>query len=485
MILALVVTALTVAAVGAPVGPAGASDEQPVDPHPERIVGGTQAPPGAWPSQAAILFHLEPDNYFAQYCGGTVLSATWVMTAAHCVLGDSPADVDVLTGTQNLASGGVRVRASQLKIVPGYDPFTERRDLALIRLARPVRARAMPYVEQGATVPAGTDLVTTGWGQTFLPSPDDFPTRLRQVHVPAVGDGPCQTAYGSRMFIDSMFCAGDMVDGGEDSCSGDSGGPISRLVSGTWVQVGLVSWGDDCALADKPGVYTRLAAFSNWVTDQTRLGPHRTAAAAARALFVDFYGRAPSSAELAGLTDLLADEPAWVAAAYLVAGAEWQGSAGDVARLYRAYFDRTGDTTGLRYWTGRIQRGASLASVSSTFAASSEFQSTYGDLDVEEYVELVYLNTLGRSADAAGLAFWTGRIEAGRLSRSGLMTMFARSSEFHRRTDAAVNVTITYLALVERVPTGTEIDRWSPLPNAELDEYLIDSYAYASRFTTK
>ena len=61
-------------------------------PRDPRIIGGTQAPAGAWPSQAALLFHDEPSNYYGQYCGGTVLSATWVLTAAHCLFFDDNGD---------------------------------------------------------------------------------------------------------------------------------------------------------------------------------------------------------------------------------------------------------------------------------------------------------------------------------------------------------------------------------------------------------
>ena len=240
-----------------------------------------------------------------------------------------------------------------------------------------------------------------------------------------------------------------------------------------------------CALPGKPGVYSRLSRFATWLSAQTRLGPHRTISDAARKLFVDFVGRTPSPSELDSWEDVLATQPAWVMATYLQAGAAWQGSAGDVARLYRAYFGRVGDTSGLTYWTGRRQGGTSLAVVSSSFASSSEFESTYGDLEAEEFVELVYQNTLDRAPDAHGREYWTGRIVEGTLSRSSLMTMFATSSEFRRITKPVIDVTTTYLALVRRAPTSTEVDRWSAVPNADLERYLIDSHAYASRFATK
>ena len=491
-IVSLLLVALSVSAAAVHAGPVAADDSAPGTRDP-RIIGGTQAPAGAWPSQAALLMHGEPSNYYAQYCGGTVLSATWVLTAAHCLFFDdngdafplSPSEVDVLVGTQNLNSGGTRVRASQLKVAPGFDWTTLEHDVALVRLAKPVRAPGQPTVGQGEAVPAGTDLVTTGWGESDLPPPNTYPARLRQVHVPAVGDGACESAYDGEMFIDSMFCAGDMEDGGVDSCFGDSGGPILRLVDDRWVQVGIVSWGEDCALPGKPGVYSRLSRFATWLSVQTRLGPHRTITDAARSLVRDYFGREPSASELDAYADILKTQPAWVVATYLQAGAAWQGTAGDVARLYRAYFGRTGDTSGLTYWTGRRQSGTSLGVVSSSFASSSEFESTYGDLDESEFVELVYQNTLGRAPDAHGLEYWTGRLVEGTISRSSLMTNFATSSEFRRNTQAVIDVTTTYLALVRRVPTNAEIDRWSDVPNQDLERYLLDSYAYASRFASK
>lgn len=104
-----------------------------------------------------------------------------------------------------------------------------------------------------------------------------------------------------------------------------------------------------------------------------------------------------------------------------------------IRRLYLAYFDREPDPGGLREWMVARARGGSLQGVSSAFAASTEFQNEYGSLSDEEFVELVYLNVLGRPAEPAGRTFWLGQLAAG-MSRGRLMTEFSEGPEFRNRT---------------------------------------------------
>ena len=89
-----------------------------------------------------------------------------------------------------------------------------------------------------------------------------LPTNLQKVDVPIVSRATCRSNYGTSAITDNMFCAG-LTAGGKDSCQGDSGGPIVN--TSTRVLIGLVSWGEGCAAAGKPGVYTRVAAVLSFI----------------------------------------------------------------------------------------------------------------------------------------------------------------------------------------------------------------------------
>ena len=95
----------------------------------------------------------------------------------------------------------------------------------------------------------------------------DYPTVLRKANLTALNPSSCRAAYGQN-FKDSMLCAGNLA-GGVDSCFGDSGGPLTAPSSGKSVLVGVVSWGEGCALPNTPGVYARLSSFLSWIKQTT------------------------------------------------------------------------------------------------------------------------------------------------------------------------------------------------------------------------
>ena len=466
-----------------------AKDKDHPEPGKPRIIGGVESVPGAWPSQVALLLHKVADRNQAQFCGGTVLSASWILTAAHCVFEEdgtvTPArQIDVLAGTQDLTTGGERIAVKEVRVHAGFSLSTLHYDVALLRLDHPTQAPAMPIVAQGKGIAPGTDLVTSGWGNQSA-TQSDFPIKLRDVHVPYVSDSACRAAYPpgpDEVLLDTMFCAGIVGVGGKDSCNGDSGGPISAKLGGVYTQIGIVSWGLVCADPTFPGVYTRLSAFTNSIKGQIRYGAQPDAPSFVRQQYKDLFGRAATDREvflgsLTLATASLADYDA-----KLIAGPVWQHAAGGVNRLYSAYFDRDADLTGLDFWVGKVLTGTSLNAVSSAFAASSEFTSTYGSLDDAAFVDLVYQNVLGRAADAGGTAYWTGKLTSGSASRGQVMTGFSESNEYRTTTKARTNVTITFYGLLRRVPTDAEYTTWLNRTNVDLVRSILGSYDYANRF---
>jgi secreted trypsin-like serine protease len=244
------------------------------------IVGGNVAPAGKWPWQVALLWPNEPDNWYAQFCGGTLVDELFVVTAAHCVTNGSggvygPARIEVLTGTQSLASGGVRRDIDQIIRHPNYNDNSSNFDIAVIKLKTPATgiktARLITKAQESALAAAGDWSFVTGWGDLGKGS---FPNALHQVQVPIVGHSQCDDAYNGAITT-TMLCAGFSA-GGKDSCQGDSGGPlIVRDAQNRWqVLAGVVSWGEGCALPNFFGVYARVAVLSGWVRQtMTSLSP--------------------------------------------------------------------------------------------------------------------------------------------------------------------------------------------------------------------
>jgi secreted trypsin-like serine protease len=233
------------------------------------IVGGETAPAGKWPFQVALLDAHGGSNYNAQFCGGTLVGPLYVVTAAHCVHGETASDILVLTGTQSLASGGSRHKVAAIKKHPKYNNRTTDYDIAVIKLKTPAAgikyATMIAASQESSLADAGTRGYVTGWGDRSDGN-GSYPKTLQQVVVPIVSRSDCNDANSYDGAITArMICAG-YRKGGRDSCSGDSGGPfVVKDRTGRYqLLAGIVSWGDGCAEPNFYGVYSRVAALSEW-----------------------------------------------------------------------------------------------------------------------------------------------------------------------------------------------------------------------------
>lgn len=105
------------------------------------------------------------------------------------------------------------------------------------------------------------------------------------------------------------------------------------------------------------------------------------------------------------------------------------GIAGQAYRIYQAAFDRTPDAGGLKYWIDQMDGGKGLASVAAGFITSNEFQSAYGNLSNSALVGQFYKNILGREAEKAGLDFWVGQLDSGKMDRATVLANISESPE--------------------------------------------------------
>ncbi|XP_008577657.1 PREDICTED: serine protease 56 [Galeopterus variegatus] len=237
-----------------------------------RIVGGSAAPPGAWPWLVRLQLGGQP------LCGGVLVAASWVLTAAHCFAGAQ----NELLWTVTLAEGLQGDQAEEVPVNrilphPKFDPRTFHNDLALVQLWTPVSpagpARPVCLPQGPREPPAGTACAIAGWGALFEDGPEA--EAVREARVPLLSDDTCQRALGPGLHPSTMLCAGYLA-GGIDSCQGDSGGPLTCSESGPRpreVLFGVTSWGDGCGEPGKPGVYTRVAVFKDWLREQMSAAP--------------------------------------------------------------------------------------------------------------------------------------------------------------------------------------------------------------------
>ncbi|TDG38249.1 hypothetical protein AWZ03_015329, partial [Drosophila navojoa] len=198
----------------------------------------------------------------AHFCGGSLIDAQTVVTAAHCLQSYKANEIQVRVGSTDRNAGGELVTVANLKYHEGYNSKQKVNDVAVIRLSSPVRqsakVRFVPLAQ--ATPPTGTPAVVTGWGTTcFLFCSST--TILQEVQVDLVTKSDCDSdkySYGSGKILDTMVCA---YTEKKDACQGDSGGPL--VANGELV--GIVSWGQGCAQVNYPGVYADVASLRSWI----------------------------------------------------------------------------------------------------------------------------------------------------------------------------------------------------------------------------
>ncbi|KAM4628269.1 coagulation factor VII [Polymixia lowei] len=230
-----------------------------------RIVGGLLERQGGSPWQVLIR---RADGY--GFCGGTLVSERWVISAAHC-FEEIPDHVTIGDYDKRRPDPGEQViRVEKVVVHPHFHSYTFDSDIALVYLAQPVvlGPSAIPACLPDSNlakylIKEDARGMVTGWGaMQYLSRSSRF---LRKVALPVVNQKKCMLST-EQVITDNMFCAG-YLEANIDACSGDSGGPFVISYRGTWFLMGVVSWGEKCAAKGKYGVYTRLGNYLGWIQD--------------------------------------------------------------------------------------------------------------------------------------------------------------------------------------------------------------------------
>jgi len=256
------------------------------------IINGTQASVSTYPWMVFLA-----DAFEEQYCGASLISETWVLTAAHCFLNEAGDAVDIVAGAESiivlnsdtaspLASNAEVGQIGRIVVHPDYDPDqassdnVDDKDIALVELTAAVSLQPVQLLSgTNPVLEAGTQTLIMGWGTTAVDeventgiNPSDV---LLTAHQQIVSRSDCEATYGGGPdgITDFMICAGAVEEAGTtDTCQGDSGGPMLVANGNDFVQVGIVSFGGTqtgpaCGDPDAPGVYASVSALAGFIQE--------------------------------------------------------------------------------------------------------------------------------------------------------------------------------------------------------------------------
>uniref|UniRef100_A0A4W2II98 Transmembrane protease serine n=1 Tax=Bos indicus x Bos taurus TaxID=30522 RepID=A0A4W2II98_BOBOX len=233
-----------------------------------RIMSGEIAGKAAWPWQASLQH-----NKIHQ-CGATLISNTWLVTAAHCFKNkENPHQWTVSFGTK-INPPLMKRNIKRIIVHERYSSPAREYDIAVVQFSPRVSftddIRRICLPEASASFQPNSTVYITGFGALFYGG--ESQNDLREARLKIISDDVCKQphVYGSDIKF-GMMCAG-YLEGIYDACRGDSGGPlVGKDFKDTWYLIGIVSWGDNCGQRNKPGVYTKVTYYRNWIASKTGL----------------------------------------------------------------------------------------------------------------------------------------------------------------------------------------------------------------------
>ncbi|KAM6160921.1 putative serine protease 47 [Erethizon dorsatum] len=246
-----------------------------------KVYGGQDTEAGQWPWQASLLYR------GSHLCGAVLIDSYWLVSTAHCFRNKSQAleDYQVLLGNTQLyqqTKYTQKISVSRIISHPDFEKFHPfGSDIAVLQLHLPVNFS--PYVIPACLpppdmqLPSHTSCWITGWGMLTEDMQLLPPFSLQEAEVGLIENELCSLLYEQRtgkdhLVQEEMLCVGNFSTG-KSICRGDSGGPLVCYHLGTWVLVGLASWGLDCRHPTYPSIFTKVTRFTDWISAVKRLTP--------------------------------------------------------------------------------------------------------------------------------------------------------------------------------------------------------------------
>ena len=228
-------------------------------------MGGVDASIESYPYQVSITRKID---YSVLFCGGTIISPYFVLTAAHCLDSDKPWFYKVRSGSTFRRRGGTIHNVTQVikhkyfKVLD--DNIRAENDIGIVRLTEPFiydsTCQAIGLFEVYQLIPISATGVVTGWGKKISGL---FSAKLQVLTLPILDTNICHKVYYNYGGIrGGQICAGDLNNGLKNICHGDSGGPL--VVKGRLA--GIASWvGEPCGSSNTPAVFTDITKYRPWI----------------------------------------------------------------------------------------------------------------------------------------------------------------------------------------------------------------------------